>query len=178
MTNTTNTQQTRNIQFFRAERNAKADHLGRALWMTIVAATLFAGTALFSAGHASAMQLNAGTGDAPWVMAYAEPLPERFGMTDGIYTAEQDHELNDAWMGMTAISADGVVLGYITDAFVNPDGSIDEIVIAPAGNGVLATAVYVPADAALLTAQDVKIALDARAVAMLEPATDLAFLGE
>ena len=169
----------REFQPFRAERMADARDLRRALFLTIVAATAFAATALASAGSAGAMQLNAAAEKSPRVLAYAEPMPERFGAFENDYAGDVDHELNDAWMGMTVKSADGVIVGYVTDAFINEDGSLDEIVIAPSGDGNgPSTPVYVPAQFAELGAQDVHVSLDARVIAQMEPATDLAMLGE
>ena len=67
-------------------------------------------------------------------MAYANFDADRFGgVLDDVYP-DVEHEMNDAWMGMNVVSADGVILGYVTDAFVNEDGSIDELVIEPSGD--------------------------------------------
>jgi len=179
MSNTVATRKNREFQPFRAERMADARDLRHALFLTIVAAMAFALMALADAGAASAMQLNATAEKSPRVLAYAEPMPERFGFFENDYAGDEGHELNDAWMGMTVVSADGVVLGYVTDAFINEDGSLDEIVIAPSGEqGAPLTAVYVPAQFAELGAETVQVSLDARTVAQLEPATDLAMLGE
>ncbi|WP_193176437.1 PRC-barrel domain-containing protein [Oricola nitratireducens] len=180
MTKTIAIRNSHDIPGFHADRAAEARGLRHALVLTIMAATVFAGLALFAAQQPRAMQLNATAGEADIALAYAEPVPERFGgALDGVFSRDQEHELNDAWMGMTAVSSDGVVLGYVTDAFINEDGSVDEIVIAPAGDGgALSTAVYVPASYAELGGESVHVALDARAVARLEPATDLAMAGE
>jgi len=170
------------IQSFHYERKADARELRHALVLTIVAATAFALTALIGAGTASAMQLNAAAEKSPRVLFYAQPTPERFGFVreeEAAYGGDIDHELNDAWMGMSVISADGVNVGYVTDAFVNPDGSIDEIVIAPSGEAKgPSQPVYVPTRYAELGAQVVQVTLDARTIAQLEPATDLAMIGE
>jgi hypothetical protein len=179
MNNIVQTRKSREFQPFRTERRAEAHDLRHALLLTIVAATAFAVAALFGAGLAAAMQLNAAAEKAPRVLAYAEPMPERFGAFDALRSHDGEHELNDAWMGMTVVSADGVVLGYVVDAFIDADGSLDEIVIEPAGTeGAPETPVYVPAQFAELGAQTVQVHLDARTVAQLEPATDLAMLGE
>ena len=81
---------------------------------------------------------------------------------------------------MNVVSADGVALGYVTDAFVNADGSIDELVIDPAGeDSPLITAVYLPARYATLDASQVTLSLGATlAVATMVPASDLAFNAE
>lgn len=179
MNNTMPNRKNREFQPFRAERMADARDLRRALFLTIVAATAFAATALASAGTAGAMQLNATAEKSARVLAYAEPKRERFGLFEQDYAGNEDHELNDAWMGMTVVSADGVIVGYVTDAFIDEDGSLDEIVIAPADEeDGFSTPVYVPAQYAELGAEAVHVSLDARIIAQLEPATDLAMLGE
>jgi hypothetical protein len=167
------------IQPFSPRRNAEARGLRRALALAILAATVFAGSALIGAAKPAAMQLGGADAKGARVLAYAEPLPERFGAFDSMFAGEDEHELNDAWMGMTAVSSDGAILGYVTDAFIGEDGEIDELVITPAqGDGPLKTPVYLPAQLAELGDAAVRIAIDARAVAQLEPAKDLALLGE
>lgn len=169
----------KNRKAFHAERPAVATDLRHALFLTIVAATAFALAALAGVSSPAAMQLNGEAGKSPRVLAYADPMPERFGLYEEEYAGNDGHELNDAWMGMTAVSSDGVVLGYVTDAFIDHDGSLIELVIAPSGErNAPSTPVYLPAQFARLGGEAVQITLDARAVAQLEPATDLAMLGE
>lgn len=157
-------------------RNAsEARGMRRALALAIVSATVFAGTALISASQPSADPM-----DGAYQVAYANLDSERFGgVLDGVYP-EIEHELNDAWMGMNVVSADGVNLGYITDAFVNEDGSIDELVIQPAGDdSPLFAPVYLPMRYASLSASQVTLSLgSSRAVATLVPATDLDRIGD
>ncbi|QKV17139.1 hypothetical protein [Oricola thermophila] len=169
----------RTVARFRTECRAEARDLRHALFLTVLAATMVAIAALAGAGKAAAMQLNGAAAKAPRVLAYAEPMPQRFGHAAEILLHDEEHELNDAWMGMTAVSADGVVLGYVSDAFVAGDGSLVELVIEPSGEaGAPATAVHLPAQFAELGALAVAVSLDAGAVALLEPATELAALGE
>lgn len=179
MSNTMSNSNNREFQPFRAEPMADARDLRHTLFLSVIAATAIAFAALAGAGSSSAMQLNAAAEKSPRVLAYAEPTPERFGAFENDYAGDADHELNDAWMGMTVESADGIIVGYVTDAFINEDGSLDEIVIAPSGeeNGP-SMPVYVPAQFAELGANAVHVSLDARVIAQLEPATDLAMLGE
>ncbi len=154
---------------------AEARGMRRALALAIISATVFAGTALVSAGQSSAEPI-----EGAYEMAYANLDTERFGgVLDGVYP-EVDHEMNDAWMGMSVFSADGVNLGYITDAFVNEDGTIDELVIEPSGEeSPLFAPVYLPMRYASLDAKHVTLSLgSSRAVATLVPATDLDRIGE
>ena len=142
----------------------------RALVLAIVSATVFAGTALFSVSQPSA-----GPFGEAYEVAYADLDTQRFGdVMDGVYP-EIEHELNDAWMGMSVYSADGVNLGYVTDAYVNEDGSIDELVIEPAGvPSPFYAPVSLPTRYASLGADRVTLSLStARAVATLVPAPDL-----
>lgn len=155
---------------------AEARGLRRAVALAAAAATLFAATALFSATQPTAMPLEA-EADGSYLVAYAEPEQNRFGVLDGVF-GDDNHEMNDAWMGMEVISADGIMLGYVSDAFVNPDGSVDELVITPSGeDSPFFAPVYLPARYAELGLDAVRISLGAtRAVATLTPADDLAYL--
>ncbi|MFZ2099151.1 MAG: hypothetical protein WAU86_01140 [Oricola sp.] len=170
------------IATFRAGLAAEARGLRRLVAVALIAATAFAGSALFAAGKPAAMQLNAAPADISYVLAYAEPLPERFGdVMDGVFAQEDDeHELNDAWMGMSVISKDGVMLGYISDASIDEDGMIDEIIVTPAGeDSPLFSSVALPLRYAELERDDVAISLTAtQAVATLVPVETLDDLGD
>lgn len=173
MTNTRDTFGTFTYETAGRRSATEAKGIRRALALAIVSATVFAGTALFSSGQPSAGPL-----DGAYEVAYANLETDRFnGVLDGIYP-EEEHAMNDAWMGMSVYSADGVNLGYITDAFVNEDGSLDELVVMPAGaESPLFAPVYVPARYASLEVDGVMLSLGtSRAVATLTPATDLAYL--
>ena len=153
----------------------KSRGMRRALALAIVSAIVFAGTALISASQPSA-----GPIEGAYEVAYANLDADRFGgVFDDVYP-EVEHEMNDAWMGMNVVSADGVILGYVTDAFVNEDGSIDELVIEPSGDASpLFAPVYLPLRYASLDAGQVTLSLGStRAVATLVPATDLGRIGE
>ncbi|MCI5074319.1 PRC-barrel domain-containing protein [Oricola sp.] len=174
MTNTHTTFGTFTFQSAKTRNAAEARGMRRALALAIVSATVFAGTALVSASQATAGQF-----EQSYQVAYADFNTERFGgILDDVYPQEEEHELNDAWMGMQVLSADGVVLGYVSDAFVNEDGSIDELVIEPeGGDSPLYAPVYLPIRYAALTPDFVSLSLGAtQATALLTPATDLARL--
>jgi len=175
MTNTEHTFGSFTFETATRRNAAEARGMRRALALAIISATVFAGTALFSASQPSA-----GPIEGAYEVAYANLDADRFGgVLDGVYP-EVEHEMNDAWMGMNVVSADGVTLGYVTDAFVNEDGSIDELVIEPSGdNSPLFAPVYLPLRYASLDDNQVTLSLgSARAVATLVPATDLDQAGE
>lgn len=134
---------------------------------------LVAGTVTAQAGDLDALD----SGE-PAVLAYAEPAPERFadpfagqrGLEN--HDAHDGHPLNDAWMGLNAVTADGVIAGYVSDAFVNPDGSIDEVIITPAPGTALAHPVYVPVDAVQFDGAEVGLTMTMAVLATQEPVTE------
>ncbi len=175
MTNTDHTFGSFTFETATRRNAAEARGMRRALALAIVSAIVFAGTALISASQPSA-----GPIEGAYEVAYANLDADRFGgVFDDVYP-EVEHEMNDAWMGMNVVSADGVILGYVTDAFVNEDGSIDELVIEPSGDASpLFAPVYLPLRYASLDAGQVTLSLGStRAVATLVPATDLGRIGE
>lgn len=154
-------------------RSAEAKVFRRAVILTIIAATGFAGAALASASQSAAADRVLPEGS--YQVAYANFDTGRFGgFADAVAPQDDLHELNDAWMGMPVISADGVRLGFISDAFVNEDGSVDELVIEPEGDSPLWAPVYLPARYAGLQADAVTLSIGAtQSVALLAPAGDL-----
>ena len=70
------------VRFFHAERPAHAPGLNHALFLTVVVAMAFALTALAGVRSSAAMQLNATGEKSARVLAYAEPMQERFGGHD------------------------------------------------------------------------------------------------
>lgn len=134
---------------------------------------LVAGTVTAQAGDLDALD----AGETP-VLAYAEPAPERFAdpfaEQRGLEThdAYDGHPLNDAWMGLNAVTADGVIAGYVSDAFVNPDGSIDEVIITPAPGTALTHPVYVPVEAVEFDGVEVGLTMTMAVLATQEPVTE------
>ena len=113
----------------------------------------------------------------------------RAGQSTTLTASERDrgHRLlcvseaaSDCMLELDYDSTAGAVTSVEADAFVNADGSIDELVIDPAGeDSPLITAVYLPARYATLDASQVTLSLGATlAVATLVPASDLAFNAE
>ncbi|MBO6815607.1 MAG: PRC-barrel domain-containing protein [Rhizobiaceae bacterium] len=62
----------------------------------------------------------------------------RFGQFDfdgALRDQGHEHELNDAWLGMSAYSSDGRYVGYIEDAILDENGYVTELVVGtPEGN--------------------------------------------
>lgn len=167
------------ISAFEDERREAERGTRRALILSLIAATAFAASALVAVGRPAAMQLHAAPAEAAVSLAYAAPLPERFGAFDSVFAGEEEHALNDAWLGMTVVSRDGVTLGYVADAIISEDGLSDELVIVPADGGPLAAPVSSPIDLAELGAQNVRLSLSAtEAVVRLAPATDFDMAGD
>ncbi|MBO6637437.1 MAG: hypothetical protein JJ920_05830 [Roseitalea sp.] len=127
---------------------------------------------------AHAGDLDALDAGEPAVLAYAEPLPERFAdpfaEQRGLdaHDSHDGHPLNDAWMGLNAVTADGVIAGYVSDAFVNPDGSIDEVIITPAPGTALTHPVYVPVEAVEFDGVEVGLIMTMAVLATQEPVTE------
>ena len=114
--------------------------------------------------HAHAFELDPNGRDAR-LLAYAEPMPARFGdpfagqsRLEGP-AREDAHPLNDAWMGLTAITADGYVAGYVSDAFVEADGTVSELVITPATPDTMPYPVFVAVHRARPGIHDVMLEL-------------------
>jgi hypothetical protein len=176
---------TQNEFMIESPQSAHIRGLQLAIAAAALAATIFAGMSLALFTSANAFELNASGDDPEYVMAYAEPLPQRFGAFGNDIIApepefmfEDEHELNDAWLGMSVISEDGVNVGYIMDAFIDETGALDELVLIPASKDVLAEPVYVPARFAKLGSTAVHITLTVNALATLEIAGDYAYLAE
>lgn len=124
----------------------------------------------------------------PYVTSYADPAPEGFAMPGDrmdpyggdAYASEETHILNDAWLGLSVMSKDGVNLGYVTDAYIDDNGNMTELVVVPADadSKIVTTPVYVPARHASLGGNAVNVDLTQEGFATLEPATEYASLSE
>lgn len=126
-------------------------------------ATALIGASLLAASPARAGEFK--LGETKMSFAYA---PQ--GVT-GIesHAGEEDfeHELNDAWLGMPALSSDGRMVGFVIDAFVGEDGEVSEILVQLDMNGT-GYAVYVDGVDAILGESEVDIGLPAMVIAALE----------
>ncbi len=93
----------------------------------------------------------------PMLLAYSDnSFSERHGDPFGDVFLDE-HELNDAWMGMDVQTADGKTVGYITDAILDEDGIIDVVVVTPAENSELRHAVVVGANFVILETSSVTV---------------------
>lgn len=140
---------------------------------TLIAATLAIAAFSVTTQAANAFQFGARVQSENTLLAYAEPMTERFGPAAQADDAEElDHELNDAWLGMTALSAEGEVLGYVSDAIVNSYGEVTDLVISP--DMETEGQVFVPARLAVLGDDAVQLSLTNNDLAALETATTVA----
>jgi hypothetical protein len=151
-----------------------------------IASLVFAGSFLAATATATALQLDdtdpaqSEAALAEQTLAYADPSPERFGDgLDEIFPEIDEHELNDAWMGMTVVSQEGTVIGYVTDAFIDETGDLLELIVMPGGDDPkLVEPVFVPARFAKLKSSAVDLTLTREAILTLEPAMEYALLVE
>ena len=68
-----------------------------------------------------------------------------------------EHELNDAWMGMDVFTADGKNAGYITDAILDENGVVEVVIVTPSDDSELRQAVVVGANFVILEAASVTV---------------------
>ena len=115
--------------------------------------------------------------------AYApqtESFDERFAPFTATAEGEWEHELNDAWLGMTVLSADGATLGYVVDAVIGGNGELDELALetAAAGEKILGpnAEVFLPGRLATLGEEFVSLTIDRNALAMMKSALTVASL--
>lgn len=80
---------------------------------------------------------------------------------------EYEHEANDAWLGMPVHSADGRLVGFVADAWIGEDGSLEDLLVSltEEQGGI---AVYVDGHLASLDAIVVSVDLVATSFASLE----------
>lgn len=89
------------------------------------------------------------------------PLFERFDLT------QEEHELNDAWLGMFVKSNNGDVVGSVAYAFLDADGNISELLVELSASQ-LQYAVFVDGNNAQLNELDVTLNLSVSQIANLE----------
>lgn len=137
-----------------------------------------------ASAHAFSLETVAATPDEPGVeAAYASTngtFDERFAPFTNDAAGEWEHELNDAWLGMTVLSADGATLGYVVDAVIDGNGDLDQLVLetSAAGVNILGpnTEVYLPGRLATLGDEAVSLSIDRNALAMMKNALTFASL--
>jgi PRC-barrel domain. len=137
---------------------------------TILGATLIAAGALLATVPASAFQLEAPVnGTETAALAYADPMQGRFGPPSGEKAVGSDHELNDAWLGMTVKASNGEVLGYVVDAVLDNEGEVTDIVVTSGPKS--SVEIFIPAELATLAADGVTLALSKQDVANIRAAS-------
>ncbi|MEM8539737.1 MAG: PRC-barrel domain-containing protein [Pseudomonadota bacterium] len=93
----------------------------------------------------------------PIVLAYSDTsFGERHGDPFGDVFLDE-HELNDAWMGMDVQTIDGKKAGYITDAILDENGVIDVVIVTPTEDSELRQAIVVGANFVILEAAHVTV---------------------
>ncbi len=84
------------------------------------------------------------------VTAYSDAgFMERFGDPFGDVFMEE-HPLNDAWMGMSVQTIDGKNAGYISDAILDVDGTVDLVIVTPSAESELREAIVVGSEYVIL----------------------------
>jgi hypothetical protein len=121
------------------------------------------------AGTSSAFSAEDAYAGSGYLMAYAEPEAATESPFDYFAETEEAHELNDAWLGMPAISREGQLVGVVSDAFIDEYGYVSEIRLDLVGKD---HAVYVEGSQVLLLELEVAIDLAATTIANLQPAED------
>ncbi|WP_075995329.1 PRC-barrel domain-containing protein [Salaquimonas pukyongi] len=132
----------------------------------VIASTMTAGA--FSAAETAAASEYA-LFDKPIALAYAPqsaPLDNRFEQFEDF---EEEHELNDAWLGMPVHSAEGELVGFVEDAYLDENGDVEELLVGLSDQNY---AVYIDAKNTSLTESEVAVSLSSNAIAGLERAED------
>lgn len=83
-----------------------------------------------------------------------------------------EHELNDAWMGMSVQTIDGKDAGYISDAILDVNGIIETVVITPNEDSELGYAIAVGANFVILEAAHVTVDMTLNTLAAQQRADD------
>lgn len=108
-----------------------------------------------------------------FTLGYADPdYDQEFGndkasLFSKFDLTQEEHELNDAWLGMPVKSSQGKLVGTVAYAFVDADGEINELLVE-LGASKLGYAVYIEGNTAILTDIEVLIDLNATQIANLE----------
>ena len=105
----------------------------------------------------------------PMTLAYAPESQANQAPFDQLEAEEEMHELNDAWLGMPVHSADGELIGFVEDAYLDANGNVEELLVSLSDHNY---AVYVDAAKTELTDSEVAVALPASTIAGLERAED------
>lgn len=80
---------------------------------------------------------------------------------------QEEHELNDAWLGMFVKARNGTIVGSVAHAFLDADGEVSELLVELSASQ-LEYAVFVEVNKAQLNELDVTLNLSASQIANLE----------
>ena len=105
----------------------------------------------------------------PIALAYAPESNAMGNQFEQFEDFEEEHERNDAWLGMPVHSADGELIGFVEDAYLDANGNVEELLVSLSDHNY---AVYVDAAKTELTDSEVAVALPASTIAGLERAED------
>ncbi len=103
-------------------------------------------------------------------MAYAPQDNNADDRFDQFESEEEMHDLNDAWLGMPAVSRDGKMMGFVEDAILDENGYVTELLVSLSDEKI---AVFVDGNLAELNDVNVSIDLSASAIAKLERDTEI-----
>lgn len=115
----------------------------------------------------------------PFLLSYAAPQPsaidnhqwlrDQFQEQAGEEIADEPHPLNDAWMGMDVVTQEGMIVGFVSAAFVGDDGSIEELVVQPIDGVALEQPVWVEGEVASLEEEYVRLSITLARLQSSEP---------
>lgn len=105
----------------------------------------------------------------PIALAYAPESNATGNQFEQFEDFEEEHELNDAWLGMPVHSEEGELIGFVEDAYLDANGDVEELLVSLSDHNY---AVYVDAGKTELTESEVSVALPESAIAGLERAED------
>ena len=127
-------------------------------FLALLAAEFVVVVAILLAGmYGSTAQAADNDLNLPIVLAYSDAdFEQRHGDPFGDIFIDE-HELNDAWMGMNVTTIDGKDAGYITDAILDENGIIDVVVVTPSDDSELREAIVVAANFVMLKATSVTV---------------------
>lgn len=102
-------------------------------------------------------------------LAYAAPdnFKKKPGLFDQFDNGAEEHELNDAWLGMPVKSKDGKLVGTVAYAFLDDNGDVSELLVELSASS-LNYAVYVDGDKSELGESAVSVSMSKRQIAALE----------
>lgn len=143
----------------------------KAIHTIIIATACIA--AVFIVTMSSVVNAENNVNNISYISSFADPKfsdffeNEKSALFQKFDFTEEEHEMNDAWLGMFVKSSNGTIVGTIAYAFLDTDGEINELLVELSASN-LNYAVFVDVDKVRLNELDVKIDLSASQIAKLE----------